>query len=785
MLRENLDNFSINRLIEHLRNPLYRNGYALILNSAITSGLGMVYWILAAHFYSAETIGLNSAILSMISFLASIGQFNLTNTLNRFVPGAGKDTRRLVLTAYGITFALGVVLSTIFLFGVDFWAPALGFLRETPILALSFVASVLIWSLFALQDSALVGLRQSVWVLGENSVFAVAKLVLMLWLASVLNDYGMWASWMIPIFGAVLVINGALFSRLIPNHVRATPGRSLQIGRKELAKYVSGDYLGSILWITTVDLLPLIVVERVSTTANAYFYLSWTISYSLYLVSRNMGMSLTTEAALDEKKLNLYSYQTLVQTFRLLIPLVLVMIVGTPYLLRLLGKDYAAEATLLLRLLSLAALPSVITALYISIARVQRRALPIVLTQGVLCIAVLGLSFILLDIYGIVGVGYAWLGSQTALAVVLLFTAMRPVWLSQINLQPMQKMAGRLRYVLWRAKRRSPIQQAFDLIPQVLPMISSPNGTPTTTWEQHRLLRTLNDVIVVALGPREQPPAALLKLAASDKAIAGLTRQREMVAALRQDTRLDGWRDLLPQTLHSGEAAGYAYVVEQALPGIEARTLFADEATRQRIQSAAASTITTLHTATATITRVDNEILSRRVDRPLQLIRSVTATHREADRWSAILDRLSDELHSALENRSLALGWIHGDFWPGNILVSPDGATVTGTLDWESAAQAEPPFLDILQLLISSRTLTSGQDLNIVLHALLEGDGWTEHEAALLAALQAHGGDALEMRTMIILTWLHHASANLGKADVYQKHWLWINKNIYGVLQFL
>ena len=35
----------------HLRTPLYRNGYFLIASTVITSGLGFIYWAVAARVY--------------------------------------------------------------------------------------------------------------------------------------------------------------------------------------------------------------------------------------------------------------------------------------------------------------------------------------------------------------------------------------------------------------------------------------------------------------------------------------------------------------------------------------------------------------------------------------------------------------------------------------------------------------------------------------------------------------------------------------------------------------
>ena len=56
------------RLRNHLQSPLLRNGYALVFNSVATSALGMLYWMLAANFYSAEVVGINAALINAMIF---------------------------------------------------------------------------------------------------------------------------------------------------------------------------------------------------------------------------------------------------------------------------------------------------------------------------------------------------------------------------------------------------------------------------------------------------------------------------------------------------------------------------------------------------------------------------------------------------------------------------------------------------------------------------------------------------------------------------------------------
>jgi len=415
--------------------PLYRNGYALVLSSATTSGLGIVYWIVASRHYSTDAIGLNAAALSAMTFLGGVAQLNLIYALNRFIPSAGEATGKFVRCAYLISSMVALVASLIFILGLDTWAPALNFIDSSPFFVLWFMLATVSWCIFALQDGVLVGLRQATWVPIENTIFALGKLLLLISCATLLPQYGVFASWTIPLVILLPLTNLLIFRHLIPRHVQATENKVELLIPVEIVRYVASDYLGSLLSLASMTLLPIMVTQMAGAAANAHYYLSWTISYSLYLVSRNMGMSLISEAALDQTKLETYSYRVLVQTSRLLVPGVAVIVLGAPYILGLFGDSYVREGTTLLRLLCLSALPNIIITVYTSVARVQRRMLAVILVMGSLCVLVLTLGFMFLELYGITGVGLAWLLSQTIVAGILVLLQFRSRWPSRIGMK--------------------------------------------------------------------------------------------------------------------------------------------------------------------------------------------------------------------------------------------------------------------------------------------------------------------------------------------------------------
>src|SRR5689334_20657750 len=86
--------------------PLVRNAYSLVGSTLATSLLGVAFWVIAARRFTAVEVGVDSALISTMTFLANVAQLNLTNGFNRFVPTAGHRTRRLVAVGYGVTVAL-------------------------------------------------------------------------------------------------------------------------------------------------------------------------------------------------------------------------------------------------------------------------------------------------------------------------------------------------------------------------------------------------------------------------------------------------------------------------------------------------------------------------------------------------------------------------------------------------------------------------------------------------------------------------------------------------------
>ncbi|MBX3083302.1 MAG: oligosaccharide flippase family protein [Anaerolineae bacterium] len=414
-----------NQVVTHVRVPLHRNAYLLAFSTAATAGLGALYWVLAARRYPAAEVGLHSAVVATVMFLSGLAQFDLVNVLNRFVPSVGRAVGRLVKYSYLLTLVASAAAALIFAVGEPIWTPERSILETNAPYLTWFAFAVMAWSIFSLQDSVLIGLRSTTWVPIENIVTSGLRVVMLVLFATLIPQYGILASWSIPLFLAIIPINYLIFRRLIPAHVISQKKSSADLPVRPIATFAASNYVGTLFFLISTLLLPLIVVSRAGAEANAYFYMVWVLRGSLDLIPMNMALSLTTEGAIDQAKMPQFMRQMWTQMLRLMLPVVLIIFIGAEPILAIFGASYSAAGATLLRLVALTVFPKTIIILFLSAARVFHQSKRIIAIQGWLSVLILGLSFPLLDWLGITGVGIAWLISHTLVAAVLLVMQLR------------------------------------------------------------------------------------------------------------------------------------------------------------------------------------------------------------------------------------------------------------------------------------------------------------------------------------------------------------------------
>ncbi|MGW3198684.1 lipopolysaccharide biosynthesis protein [Streptomyces sp. NPDC001118] len=397
--------------------PLFRNAYALMLNTGISAVLGLGFWLAAARYYSESAVGQGSAAIAAMKFLAGLTAVTLTGALARFIPVSGRHTGRLIFRTYAGSSLVVAVAAGVFLLTLDTWGPSYRFLHGT-VHGLGFIAAVVAWNLLTLQDGVLTGLRSATWVPVGNTVFSAVKLALLVAVAVAIPTAGVFVSWVAAIATSVVPLGWLVFRRLVPRHIKATEGRAKPPTLHQVGRFLAGDYTGSLFSLAVIYLVPVLVASQVSSAENAYFYIATTIGGTTDLLAINMGASLTVEGSHDPERLAANTRAALRRMARIMLPIAALLIVGAPWILGVFGAGYAAAATPLLRWLAVGSMLRVVIETYFAVLRARSRTAGLALFQGLLCVLTLGLTLLLLPRTGLTGAGIAEAGSLAVIAAI-------------------------------------------------------------------------------------------------------------------------------------------------------------------------------------------------------------------------------------------------------------------------------------------------------------------------------------------------------------------------------
>jgi O-antigen/teichoic acid export membrane protein len=349
---------------------LIQNAVALTVSSGGVAVFGVVFWATAAHLTTTQEVGRASAEIAAMMLLANLAQLSFTTIFDRFLPVTGNRTRVFVTRAYAMcTFAalLAAIVYMLAGFGHGFIPSPLGWRAL-------FVAAVILWTIFVLQDSVLTGLRATRWVPVENILFSMSKIALLPAFLLVTSSQGLFLAWTVPVVAATAAVNWYLFQKRIPAHEALKPSSEKFPSTRELISLGFGQYATSLVSTLRTSIVALVVFARLGPVAEAHFYLPALISSGgVGVLLWNLVTSFLVEASTDPKELRQHANVTIRAGIVVLVPSITVGVAFAPEILRIFGESYATHGTTLLRMLLLALPGTAITAFYYSMAWLDRR----------------------------------------------------------------------------------------------------------------------------------------------------------------------------------------------------------------------------------------------------------------------------------------------------------------------------------------------------------------------------------------------------------------------------
>jgi O-antigen/teichoic acid export membrane protein len=256
----------------------------------------------------------------------------------------------------------------------------------------------------------------------ENATFGAIKAVLLVALAASASAWAIFGAWVLGLVGLVVVINVALFGRLLRRE-QNVPSRLP--GQRQLVRFAAGHQVVAVTAAIPDSLVSLLVLAFMPGAANAYYYAAWAVSFSFRLLAVNMSNALIVEGALAESKVRSLVRQLSRLAFVVVVPLVVVVVAFADQIMAAFGPQYTQAADLL-RLFAVALIPFTIVNFVIAVERIQERAGRALLIAGASTLVTIALDLWLIPSIGLTGAGWGWLIGQTLGAAIALTLTLRP-----------------------------------------------------------------------------------------------------------------------------------------------------------------------------------------------------------------------------------------------------------------------------------------------------------------------------------------------------------------------
>jgi len=347
-------------------------GY-LVAKQGATAVLGLAYWAVATHLFSARDVGLAAAASSTAFFLGAIGALGIPLLLVAELGPLPAAARRAIFSTGMYIACLAVLFLSL---GMLALSPVLGgSLRiigaDSATAALFVIGSVATMAALTF-DNAAIALHRGSAQLWRGSLTAVLKLavVCVLVLAGIRTAPGLLFAWALTLAVSLACIP---MLRLEPAPAREgnlshRVALARRYGALSLKHHVLNLSINSVFYI-----VGLIAALLIPPRQLAYFSAALLLESTAMVIPYLLALSLFAEISGDKRLLHRHVRRTLPLGLALCGGIVVVAEVAAPLALRIFGPAYVMNGTTALRLLVLVGFGYVIKDHYVAIRRAQGR----------------------------------------------------------------------------------------------------------------------------------------------------------------------------------------------------------------------------------------------------------------------------------------------------------------------------------------------------------------------------------------------------------------------------
>jgi O-antigen/teichoic acid export membrane protein len=391
---------------------LVGNAASMMSTTLVTSLLGVVFWWVAARYFSQEAVGIGSAAVSAMTLLGFAGSLGRGTLLMGELPRREGSRRSLLDAALAVTLLTGAVAGVVFALLVPLFSSELESLGESWASVLLFAAAAGLTSLGYVIDQALIGMLRGRLQFARNCVFSVVKLAALAPVAALVADPG--ATWIYAVWGGGIAVSLLVLAGFY-REGRGEPLRPDFQALVALRRHAASHHGFNLALMAPSMVVPIVVVSMISADANANFYVAWMIAGFIAMVPVSLATVLYAVASGDPSRLTQQLRLTFAISFGIGLAANLFLVPAAGPILGVFGSEYAEEAATPLHILALGVFPLTFKTAYVALQRIRQR------TAAALPVATLGT---LLEVGGaalgasisgdLAGVSWGWLAGVCA-----------------------------------------------------------------------------------------------------------------------------------------------------------------------------------------------------------------------------------------------------------------------------------------------------------------------------------------------------------------------------------
>jgi len=384
-------------MIKYQLNSLYKNTFYIVLSSIISLASGFFFWIFAARLYTIEDMGRATALISSLGIIILLSRLGFDISIIRYFPLYEKV--KLIGTSLTITTLATLVVSVIYAITVALFLSQLSFIQRSDYMIIFILVSIAN-SIVNITSNALVASRDSLHYFYINIIMILR--IPFLYLLTSVGCFGIYISF--GLANGIAAVYALLFLSLNSNSIKIRLDKDFI---SDSLSYSSANYVSSILGTAPNFILPIIVLGLLGEAEAAKYFIAFSISNLFQIVPGAFSQSLMVEGSHGES-LTKNTIRAIIMMFVVLIPMVIITCIFGDRILGLLRTEYI-EAFGLLRILAVSSFLVAIYSLFTPIQNVRMRVESIMKLNAARFILLLGLSYIFISKFGIIGTGYAWI----------------------------------------------------------------------------------------------------------------------------------------------------------------------------------------------------------------------------------------------------------------------------------------------------------------------------------------------------------------------------------------